>query len=73
MQGLAQQPTLIPSRGGYNFSGETTKPKFLDIQVWEIVLAEGDPAWFWEFALANKYLYNLLAARYRRSRGLELT
>ncbi len=66
------QPTLIPSRGSYHFPG-ATMPGFYKSHVWQIVLEAGDPAWFWEFALADKFLYNLLAERYRKSRGLEPT
>jgi len=69
-----QLPTLIPSRGGYNFPDPGMPEFYHQNRALQIVLGEaGDPAMLWEFAMANKFLYNLLAARYRKWYGPKLT
>lgn len=73
--------TIIPSRGGFDFpdaggvpmfvtsTGEKV-PEFPDDRVLKAAMEYGDPADFWTLAMTNKYLYNYLARRYRRTRAL---
>jgi hypothetical protein len=63
----SDRPTLIPSRGGYNFENATVP---WDSYEWQIIVEQGDPLWLWNLAMTNRFFYNLVAARYRRTRGL---
>lgn len=89
-----QQPTLIPSRGGFRFEGAGPvpelfhikdkdpasaifkvtdpdfAPKILNKNLWIEALKLGDPAFFWNLAMTNKFMYNFLADRWRTTRAL---
>ena len=45
-------------------------PKILNKNLWIEALILGDPAFFWNLAMTNKYMYNLLAERWRTTRAL---
>jgi hypothetical protein len=64
------QPTIIPSRGGFRFADVGPAPEFLKTDGWRIALTEGDPAFFWKLAMTNRYMYNLLADRWQTTRAL---
>ncbi len=63
------EPTLIPSIGGFLFPGVGPGPhKGTALEL--AVTSTRDPVDFWGLALTNKYFYNILARRFRESRGL---
>jgi hypothetical protein len=41
-----------------------------DSYEWQIIVEQGDPLWLWNLAMTNRFFCNLVAARYRRTRGL---
>ena len=67
-----QMATLIPSLGGLSLP-KGVAPRSPGSVVAHILVEAGDPEMLWRFALTNRHFYNLLAGRFRKSRGLELT
>ncbi len=67
-----EYPTLIPSRGGFDFPGARA-PFMPDVTFWEKVQEYLEPKDIWALAMASKFFYNLTAKGFRTSQGIELT